>query len=362
MSSRLLSTGLLVVTLTIGFGLGRALAPDGGDAPPSTVDATDPDTSDRPLAPLTDRPTGPTLAELVPGLDQPIYMETANPTQLLRWDLDEPYPLPVRNIPAGHLLDMDRDARFVLVLIADGDAGLLLGGLAGTPLAVIGMGIDAVPTRTDFTDHFWFVQGEDLVQVNTRGEETDRLRLPELAIATDGVEPTLFGSPTVALADEAGLILEQWYAIGEGPPAVRRVLLQSSGVLDLPGGENSFAAGMTGDTVFIRTREGVLTTVDRSTGEAAEADYDGTCGLTLVSADGIVASVCRGLASVFLDQSINHVGTWTTGRWSASGDWFMAVAGYFGELLLVEAATSDTSVLRFPLTPQTLLVDVWSGA
>jgi hypothetical protein len=257
---------------------------------------------------------------------------------------------------------MDRDARFVLVSIADEEADLLLGGLAGSPLAIIGRGIDGMPTRTDFTDHFWFIQGDDLVETNTRGEERLRLPLPELALDTNGAEPTLFGSPTIAIADEGGLILEQWYAIGDGPPAVRRVLLQPSGALDLPGGENSFAVGMSVERVFIRTREGAMATVDRATGEVAEADYDGTCGLTLTSPEGILASVCRGMASVFLDQSINHVGTWTTGRWSASGKWFLAVGGYFGELLLVETDTSDTSVLRFPLTPQTLVVDVWSGA
>ncbi len=360
MGNRTISMGLLVATFVVGLAVGRALAPD------NDVDSATPDVS-MPVSTATSTiaapaSTGPTLAELVPGLDHPIFLETANPTQLLRWDPDRPAPLPVKDIPSGVDLDMDRDARFVLVDLADQPGSILLGGLVGTPLDVLGAGIDQLATRTNFTDHFWFEQDGELVETTTRGEERSRVPIPDLS--PPGPDVTPIGSPVIAFADEGGLVLEQWYTVGSetGPVAVQRVLLQRGAVLDLPGGENSFLAGMSASAVFIRTREGALTSVDRVTGVATEASYDGSCGLTQATEDGVVASVCRGMVSVFLDETINRVGTWTSGRWSGSGRWFMAVGGYFGELLLIDRTTAEPIVVRFPLTQRTLVVDVWSGA
>ncbi len=363
MSSRLLSVGLLVVSMAIGFGVGRALGPDEAiEAPGSTIPTDDTSSAAQPNLPVSPGSTGPTLSELVPGITDPIFLETTNPTQLLRWDPDEPAPLPVRNIPAGHDLEMDRDARYVLVAIADEQGDLLLGGLAGSPLTLLGRDVGERPARSDFTDHFWFAQGGEFVEMNTRGEERMRVPIPDMTIVAEGVDPTLFGSPTIALADEAGLVIEQWYAIADGPPMVRRVLLQQGTLIELPGGTNSFAVGMDETVVFLRSREGALTTVDRATGTTTSRDYDGTCGLTLTAPDGTMASVCRGMASVFLTEAVHEVGTWTSGRWSSSGKWFMAVGGYFGELLLIDGASGEVNVVRFSLTPQTLVTDIWSGA
>ncbi len=361
MGSRLLSVGLLVASLAIGYGTGRALGPQEDTAtPPTTTTLSAAESPDSPNGEPPAAGTRPTLGELVPGLDHPLYLETANPTQLLRWDLDEPAPVPVRHIPAGRDLDMDRDARFVIVAMASDDGDLLLGGLAGTPLALLDEDVSSIAARSDFTDTFWFVRDDNLVAMNTRAEVLDRHPIPDLSLGEG--EAMALGSPVIALTDEAGIVVEQWHTLADGRVVVSRALIDDRGRTDLPGGENSFAAGLTPTTVFIRTREGALTIVDRATGKVIEAAYDGSCGPTHSTEKGLVAALCRGMVSVFFDPPLNHVGTWTSGRWSGSDRWFLAVGGYFGSVLLVDATTAEATVVAFELPAQTLVVDAWSGA
>lgn len=361
MGSRFLSVGLLVASLAIGYGTGRALGPEGDAATSPTTTTMSADAApDSPTAEPQTARTRPTLGELVPDLDHPIYLETSNPTQLLRWDLDEPAPVPVRHIPAGHDIDMDRDARFVIIAMASDGGDLLLGGLAGTPLALLEQDVSSIAARSDFTDTFWYVRHDNLVAMNTRGEVLDRRPMPDLSLGEG--EAIALGSPVIALTDEAGVVLEQWHTLADGRVVVSRALIDDRGRTDLPGGENSFAAGMTPTTVFLRTREGALTTVDRATGDVSDAAYDGSCGPTHTTEEGLVAALCRGMVSVFFDTPLNHVGTWTSGRWSGSDRWFLAVGGYFGSVLLVDATAAEASVVSFELPAQTLVVDAWSGA
>ncbi|NND85302.1 MAG: hypothetical protein HKN46_09165, partial [Acidimicrobiia bacterium] len=99
MTGRLASTLALLIAIAIGFGAGRTLgAEEESGATTTTTTTTTTPLPEAAPSPIVD--TGPALSELVRGLDAPIYIETGDPTQLLRWDPDEPAPAPVRNLPA----------------------------------------------------------------------------------------------------------------------------------------------------------------------------------------------------------------------------------------------------------------------
>lgn len=359
MSKRLLSVGLLVVTLAIGFGLGRALGADDSpttsttsttipeSAPPTTQPRVEP--SDPPDEEST---AAPVLGDLVPELSHPLLLETTNPTRLLRWNLSDAEPGPVNGLPPGSDLTLDRDARFVLVTASTGTNDVLVGGLLNTPLSVMAERVAGTPTWADFSDHFWFIQGNLLVRMDTRGTGT----FFEI--------PTFFDLPSdrrtrIAVADDGGAVVELLAVEERSSVVVRRVLVQSTGMVELPTEDGGTVVGIDEEVVLVRGPGGSLTPVDRSTGLVLEDRYT-ACGVSYT--EQVEATVCAGPQVLFLEDSYEW-NAWTSSRWSGSGRWFMAVGGdSTGRVLLLDTVTREATVLEISLPDGSALVDIWSGA
>lgn len=356
MTGRLASVLALVIALAAGFGTGRVLGSDG--EAPSTTTSTSSTTTTIPevaTSPLVDE--GPTLAELVPGLDAPLYMETGGPTQLLRWDPDAPAPVPVRNLPAGTDLTMDRSGRFLFLAMPGGNGQLLLGGLADTPLTVFSDRMSRFPSFAEFTDVFWFLEGDDVVAVTTRGEE--RYRGPWRPELPDDFAPDFEGEPIIEAADDSGAVVSWWYGTGE--TVFTRTYISVGGRIDLPSDPETRVVGFSDTHLALRTEMGgPLIEIDKATGEPGPVTHDASCGYTLTRHDGVRGSVCNGVAIVLTDPPLIDVGSWREAGWSGSGAWFMAVATR--EVLLIDVESGAAHTIEVPLAGQTRLLDIWSGA
>lgn len=360
MNRRLLSVGLLMVSLAIGFGLGRALGAD--DTPPTTTTAPEsvPPTS-QPVVESTEPPEeaetlAPALADLVPELSHPLLLEVTNPTRLLRWSPSDSEPSPVNGLPPGYDLTMDRVARFILVTASTGTSDVLVGGLLDTPLSVLSEDVAATPAWSDFTYYFWFVQGTYLVRMDPRGVAT-HFELPQFLPQFPDSSP---GARTaIALADDDGAVIEQWYT-EEGLLVFNRMLIQTTGMVELPTDEGSEVVGIDEEVILLQQPEGHLTAVDRSTGLVLE-DRHTACGLSYTESSE--TTVCAGPQVLFLDDS-KEWNAWTASRWSGSGRWFMAVGGGSAapRVLLVDTQTRESTVLEISLPDGSMLVDIWSGA
>lgn len=356
MNKRLLSVGLLMVSLAIGFGLGRALGTD--DTPPTTtppttttVPTTTPPTVESTDVPEEAETLAPVLAELVPELSRPLLLEVTNPTRLLRWDPSDPEPRPVTGLPPGSDLTMDRAARFLLTTISTGTSDVLVGGLLDTPLSILSEDLAATPAWADFSDQFWFIQGIYLVRMDIRGEAT-HFELPQFPASSSG------GRTAIALADDDGAVIEQWHTEG-GSLVFKRVLIQTAEIVELLAREGSRVVGIDEEVIIIRQPEGDLTALDRSTGLVLE-DRSTTCGLSYT--ESLDTTVCAGAQLLFLEDS-HEWEAWTTSRWSGSGRWFMAVGGDSdGRVLLFDTETREVTVVEISLPDGSMLVDVWSGA
>jgi hypothetical protein len=357
MNGRLASLLVLVLTLAAGFGVGRALGSD-DTATTTTTTTTTTTVPEAATSPISDE--GPSLAELVPGLDAPLYLETGDPTQLLRWDPDAPLPVPVRNLPAGSDLTMDGAGRFLFLAMPGGTGQLLLGGLADTPPLLFTESMSHFPALADFSDTFWFLEGDEAVAMTTWGDERHRGPWrPELG---EDVVIDFESGPILEAADDSGAVVFWYYLPDGGEVVFTRSFVSADGTLSLPSEPDTQVAAFTETHIILRTDIGALIGVDKATGAVEDVEYDGSCGRTLVREDGTRASVCGGVAIILTDPApIIDAGTWTEGRWSASGEWFMAVSARFGEVLLVDVAGGVAHTVAVPLAGQTTLLDVWSG-
>jgi hypothetical protein len=357
MNGRLASLLALFVAVALGFGAGRTL---GAEEEPEVTATTTTTTTVPEAAPSPIADSGPTLSDLVPGLDGPILIETSDPTQLLRWDPDEPAPVPVRNLPAGTDLTMDRAGRFQFLAMPGGRGQLLLGGLADTPPALFSDRMSHFPEFAEFDDALWFLEGDEVVAVTTWGDE--QFRGPWKPEPPEGVVIDFESGPILEAADDSGAVIFWYYLPVDGEVVFARFFVSADGTIDLPSEPDTQVAGFNETHVLLRDDIGALVQVDKATGETSDVAYDGSCGRTLVNDDGIRASVCRGVAIILTDTPIIDTGSWNTGRWSATGQWFMATSGQQGKVLLIDMTTRIAHEIEVPVALQTTVVDIWSGA
>ena len=358
MNGRLASFLALLVALALGFGAGRTL---GAEEPtPTTTSTTSTTTTTTPgVAPSPIADTGPTLSEFVPGFAAPLFIETADPTQLLRWDPDAPAPVPVRNLPAGSDLTMDRQGRLLFLVMPGGNGQLLLGGLADTPLSVHSDRMSHFPAFAEFDDTIWFLEGAEVVARATWGDE--RFRGPWKPEIPEGTEVEFESGPILEAADDSGAVVFWYYLPVDGEVVFTRTFISADGRVALPSEADTRVAGFSDTHVLLRDPIGALVEVDKVTGEVGEVAYDGSCGRTHTNADGVRASVCRGVAIVLSETPIVDTGSWGSGRWSATGRWFMGVSGNPGRALLIDTTTGVAHVVEIPAARQTTIVDIWSG-